>query len=914
MDDPAEWSAFGRPLAGAPDGRWESYLALTGIHCAACSLTIEQALAACPGVRQVQVNGATRSARLVWAPGAGARPSHWLAALRRAGYGGLPAGDLLDAAPRRREQRLLLWRWLVAGFCMMQVMMYATPAYLAAPGEITPDMQALLRWASWLLTLPVLLFSCRPFFASAARDLRQGRLGMDVPVALGIAIAFGASSAATFDPHGPLGAEVWFDSVTMFVFFLLSGRLLEQRLRDRTAGALEALVRQLPATVERVRDDGTPERVALRRLAVGERIRVRAGEVLPADGTVLEGESQVDEALLTGESRPLARGPGDAVVAGSHNLAGTLLLRVERLGEQTRFAEIVALMERASVDKPRLARLADRIASPFLLAVLLAAAGAAWLAWSDGPAQALGIAVAVLIVTCPCALSLATPAASLAAAGALARRGVLVRRLDALEAGARIDTVLFDKTGTLTEDRMGVTAVATSPRIDAALALQLAAAAAQHSLHPASRALARAAGSTGWRASEVQEVPGSGVRPASPAWAAAAARLRWARRSSAARRRRTTRHAQVTWRTSRLAGQLRRWTRPCATARSVDRRLQRAACRCNCCRATSRGGAAAGRARRHRRGARRQSPQDKLDAAAGAAAAGPRRHGGRRPERRPGAGARRRLHRDGPGGAVAQAAADVVVPGGQLDAVALLLLQARRTGAWCAGTCVGGGLQRGCACAGAGRLAARFCWPGSAYGVPVRSRWCSIRAPVGAAPGPLMDILFLLIPSLSWRSRCCAGRARGPCGAASSRRWTPMAERHLCSRLICIKPGPPAAPGHLEASSKRCSMKRTPAAPPARLPRIGRCGSSRSWPWCGAWSGMLVGVFIAAQLAWPELNFRHPLAQLRRPAPAAHQRGDLRLRRLRADGHQLLRWCSAPARCRCSCRSWRLPLLGPGRR
>lgn len=510
LDDPAEWGAFGRPLPGTDGARWESYLALSGMFCAGCTLTIEQALGRCPGVDSVQVNGATQTARIVWLPAAG-RPSHWIAALRAAGYDGLPAGDLLAAEPRQRAHRLLLWRWLVAGFCMMQVMMYAAPAYLAAPGEITPDAQALLRWASWLLTLPVLLFSCRPFFGAAWRDLRAGRIGMDVPVALGVAIAFGASSAATFDPQGPLGGQVWFDSVTMFVFFLLSGRLLEQRLRDRTAGALEALLRRLPPQVDRERADGTLERIALRRLAPGDVVQVRAGDVIPADGRVEDGESRIDEALLSGESAPLMRRRGHAVVAGSHNLTGTLRIAVDRVGDDTRYAQIVALMERAAVDKPRLAQLADRIASPFLVAVLLAAAAAAWWWWPQGPSHALGIAIAVLIVTCPCALSLATPAASLAAAGALARRGVLVRRLEALEAAASVDTLLFDKTGTLTEDRLTVGAVRTREGIDADLALRLAAAVAQHSLHPASRALARSVGANGWRATRVREHAGRGV-------------------------------------------------------------------------------------------------------------------------------------------------------------------------------------------------------------------------------------------------------------------------------------------------------------------------------------------------------------------------------------------------------------------
>lgn len=512
LDDPAEWEGFSRRLAGdGQEGRWESYLAIQGMYCPACSLTVEQALLAQPGVHEVQVSGGTATARLVWSPEQG-RPSQWLGALQRAGYGGLPAGDMLEGKQRLQEQRMLLWRWLVAGFCMMQVMMYAVPAYVAGPGEMTADVEALLRWASWILTLPVLLFSSRPFFSAAWRDLRGGRIGMDVPVALGILIAFIASSASTFDPHGPLGHEVWYDSLTMFVFFLLSGRLLEQRLRDRTAGALQAALRRLPEMAERETAPGQWESVAARRLRAGDRIRVRPGEVFPADGRVLSGQTRVDEALLTGESDPVARGAGDAVVAGSHNLSGMVVVQVERTGQQTRYAEIVALMDRAAMDKPRVARLADRAARPFLAAVVLAAAVAAWWWWPQGPGQALGIAVAVLIVTCPCALSLATPAATLAAAGSLARRGVLVRRLEALEAGASVDTVVFDKTGTLTQDRMSVVAVKTRAGMDTAQALKLAGALAKHSLHPAARAVALSAGTVGWSAAAVQEFPGEGVQ------------------------------------------------------------------------------------------------------------------------------------------------------------------------------------------------------------------------------------------------------------------------------------------------------------------------------------------------------------------------------------------------------------------
>ena len=505
LDEPVEWQAFSRPVTDRP-GAWESWLAITGMHCAACSLTVEQALARLPGVTSVEVNGPAALARVVWSPDQG-HPSGWLRALGSAGYGAVPAGDVLAAQPRRQAARLMLWRWMVAGFCMMQVMMYALPAYVAGPGEITPDIAALLLWASWILTLPVVLFSCQPFFAAALRDVRNGRIGMDVPVALGVLMAFAASTAATFGG----GGEVWYDSVTMFVFFLLSGRLLELRLRDRTAGSLEALMRRLPHSVERMNTNGQFERVPVRRLAAGDLIRVLPGEVVPADGTVEAGESRIDEALLTGESKPLLRTPGLAVVAGSHNLSATIEVRVARTGRQTRYADIVALMEHASMAKPRLAQLADRIASPFLLLVLLAAAGAAAWWWPAGPSHAIGVAVAVLIVTCPCALSLATPAATLAAAGALARSGVLVRRLQALEDFSGIDTLLFDKTGTLTEDRFSVSQAVAREGADPVQLRQQAATLAGQSLHPASRAIAASFPPGPWSAVGVSESPGQGL-------------------------------------------------------------------------------------------------------------------------------------------------------------------------------------------------------------------------------------------------------------------------------------------------------------------------------------------------------------------------------------------------------------------
>ena len=518
LDDPAEWPAFSRETSAARfagQDCWESDVAVSGMRCAACALAIEDALKAVPGVLDAHVQGAAGRARVIWSARV-VKPSQWIEAVRRAGYVALPAGDAGARMQRRQAQRMALWRWLVAGFCMMQVMMYATPAYLAAPGDITPDMLALLRWASWVLTLPVVLFSCAPFFANALRDLRQRRISMDLPVALGMAITFAVSSAGTFDPGGPFGQEVYFDSLTMFVFFLLTGRWLEGRLRDRTAGALEALLHRMPDSVERLARPGHFERVAVRRLVVGDIVRVLPGERFPADGRVLEGRTLADEALLTGESRPLPRGPGERVLAGSHNLSAAVQVEVEQIGLTTRFAQIVALMDNAALHKPAIAQLADRIAVPFLLAILLVAGIAGWLWWSVDPARALMVSVAVLVVTCPCALSLATPAAMLASAGSLARQGVLVRRLPSLEALAAVDTVVFDKTGTLTQDGMTVTSVHVRENASRAAVLAEAAALASHSLHPVSRALVAAGEAQAPAAgapifASVLELPGSGL-------------------------------------------------------------------------------------------------------------------------------------------------------------------------------------------------------------------------------------------------------------------------------------------------------------------------------------------------------------------------------------------------------------------
>ncbi|MBS0436775.1 MAG: cadmium-translocating P-type ATPase [Proteobacteria bacterium] len=519
LDDPlnqASFTTFSQAQGGSREAT--SQFRVSGMYCAACAGLIETALQGVDGVLEARVHSATALALVRWDP-LRTRASALVEAVRRAGYGAVPDAAASARAQREAEQRKALWRLFVAGFCMMQVMMYATPAYVAEPGDITPDMLRLLQWASWLLSLPVLLFSAGPFFSGAWNSVRHGRLGMDVPVSLGIAVTFIASSGATFDPGGIFGHEVYFDSLTMFVFFLLGGRWLELRARHKVALSLEAGTARLPDSIERLRPDGGTELVAIARLSAGDRVRVAAGQAFPADGVLLEGRSLADEALLTGESEPVAKQPGDELVAGSLNLRAPVLMQVLRLGEDTRQAGIVALMRSALTQRPRLVQQAERFAGPFLWAVLALAAGAAAV-WSlIDPSRALWVAVSVLIVTCPCALSLAAPSALLAATGALARRGVLLQRIEALEGLAGIDMVVFDKTGTLTRDRLELAAT----RVlvaggHAALLLGRAASLAALSTHPASRALVAAAGAVprdaAWR--EVEELPGQGLEASAP--------------------------------------------------------------------------------------------------------------------------------------------------------------------------------------------------------------------------------------------------------------------------------------------------------------------------------------------------------------------------------------------------------------
>ncbi|NMG45803.1 heavy metal translocating P-type ATPase [Aromatoleum toluvorans] len=485
FDHPDFQKSFVEPVG---EHEREASLILEGITCAACVWLNEQHVSRQPGVSLVEINYATRRARVRWDERR-TRLSDILAAIQAIGYRAYPYDAERSEQIAQRERRSMLWRLFVAGFGMMQVMMYAFPAYIAGEGDLTPDIALLMRWASLTLTLPVVLYSAAPFFRRALRDVKLRRLGMDVPVALGVGSAFVASVWATLTAAG----EVYFDSVTMFVFFLLCGRYLEMIARQKAVRGVEELGKVLPAFAERLLAWPSPvgERVPVSQLVSGDVLRVRPGEVIPADGVVVDGQSDANESLLTGESMPVPKSVGSEVTGGSINISSPLAIRVQQTGDLTRLAAIRRLMERAASEKPAIARQSDKVAVVFIVALLALACvtGVVW--YFVDPSRALWVFVSVLVVACPCALSLATPVALTVATDALARMGVLVTRGHAIETLANANHFVFDKTGTLTYGRLTLEEILPLADLDERQLRGISSALEQASEHPIAHGLRR---------------------------------------------------------------------------------------------------------------------------------------------------------------------------------------------------------------------------------------------------------------------------------------------------------------------------------------------------------------------------------------------------------------------------------------
>jgi len=477
-----------------------------GMRCAGCARSIEKAVRALPDVESVAVNSATARVSVDWSGAGRTGLAQILAAVERAGFRPVPLAGDAASGEFQHERRAALKRVGFASIGMMQAMMYLTALY--GTSDIDASMSALMRITGMVLVTPVLFYSGAPFLVGAWRDLANRRLGMDVPVAIALLLAWLPSVVNTFRGQG----EVYFDSVGMFIFFLSVGRYIEMSVRHRGLTSSEALARSLPAQVTRLIAGGAEERVAATDLKPGDRFLVPKGAVVAVDATLGDetGIALLDESLLTGESVAARRQGAERIRGGSINVGAPLTLTaLAAVGDST-LAAMVRLLERAQTERPRIARAADRAASWFVGSILVLAAmtTVGWMLVD--PARAFAAVLAVLVVTCPCALSLATPAALTAASTQLARLGVLITRADAVERLARVDTVVLDKTGTLTEPAGRVVDVRTSPTLARERALAIAAALERGSAHPLAAAL-REHARADVVAKDMREVAGQGI-------------------------------------------------------------------------------------------------------------------------------------------------------------------------------------------------------------------------------------------------------------------------------------------------------------------------------------------------------------------------------------------------------------------
>jgi Cu2+-exporting ATPase len=503
----AGWSVFDRaelraaialPVAG---GREEVLLGVDGVHCAACVERLRRLLAG--RVSRLRVALASRTLEFEHDPVQ--QPlSGLLETLEQAGFEPQVLAQDADRRDNLRSQRAALTRIGLAVFGAMQVMMLAWPDYVDG-GSVDAGIAAVMRWAQLLIATPVVFYAGWPFLKGAWRALQARSVNMDVPVALSILIAWGASALRVLLGSG----ELYFDTATMFVMLLGIGRYLEGRTRRIAGDRLRLLAGRRTLTATRETATGT-ETVALGRIEISDVLRVAAGEAAPADGILLDAAA-LDESLLTGESQAIRRDAGEPVLAGSLNAGSAALrLRITATGATTRLSQITRLLQQAQQQRPRVQLLADRYAGHFVLAVLVLAAASALFWWPTGSDRALGVALSVLVASCPCALSLAVPAVFAAASARLGAEGVLVARPAALAVIGGIDRLLFDKTGTLTRPELQLAGIRPLRALDAASCLDIAAALERDLPHPIARAFAAAvAGPV--VASEVRLDPRGGI-------------------------------------------------------------------------------------------------------------------------------------------------------------------------------------------------------------------------------------------------------------------------------------------------------------------------------------------------------------------------------------------------------------------
>ncbi|MGE6168704.1 heavy metal translocating P-type ATPase [Aeromonas media] len=485
----------------------ESQLSVEGLTCAACAWLIERHLMGLPGLHYVNVNTTTHRARIKWDPDR-LSLSDILKGFAKIGYRAYPFQTHQQEALYAREVRSYMFRMALAGLGSMQVMMCAVALYMDLFISVEEEFMIYFKWISLLLSTPIMIYSAQPFYVGAWRSLKQGHLSMDVSVSLALIGAFVASIWATVFNTG----EVYYDSITMFVFFLLLGRLLELRARRKASESSSNLARLVPIMATRIDAEGEHE-VAAKTLRVGDRVRVLAGATLPADGIITLGQASLNEAMLTGEQLPLLKQAGDPVFAGTISTDAPLEIRVNHPIEESRLAQIMRLQDSALDDKPAIAQLADVLSRHFILVLLLIAA-AVWTFWHfHAPERAFWVTLSVLVATCPCALSLATPTALTSATAHLTRSGILLRRGHVLDVLTRANRIVMDKTGTLTTGNISLVGVQPLAELGEDECLAIARALEAYSEHPIARAF-RSKGADDavlLAASEVTPVIGHGI-------------------------------------------------------------------------------------------------------------------------------------------------------------------------------------------------------------------------------------------------------------------------------------------------------------------------------------------------------------------------------------------------------------------
>ncbi|MFQ2257093.1 heavy metal translocating P-type ATPase [Aeromonas dhakensis] len=460
----------------------EIQLTVEGLTCAACAWLIERHLGNLTGLHYINVNTTTHRARIKWDPDR-LSLSDILKGFAKIGYRAYPFQTHQQEALYAKEVRSYMFRLALAGLGSMQVMMCAVALYMDLFISVEEEFMVYFKWISLLLSTPIMIYSAQPFYVGAWRSLRRGHLSMDVSVSLALIGAFVASMWATVFNTG----EVYYDSITMFVFFLLLGRFLELRARRKASESSSNLARLVPIMATRLDEDGEHE-VAAKTLQVGDRVRVLAGATLPADGIIQLGQASLNESMLTGEQLPLLKQAGDAVYAGTINTDAPLEIRVSHRIEESRLAQIMRLQDHALDDKPAIAQMADVLSRHFILVLLFIAAGV-WTFWHvHQPEQAFWVTLAVLVATCPCALSLATPTALTSATARLTRAGILLRRGHVLDVLTRANRIVMDKTGTLTTGNISLTSTEALGNFDEARCLAIARALEAYSEHPIARA------------------------------------------------------------------------------------------------------------------------------------------------------------------------------------------------------------------------------------------------------------------------------------------------------------------------------------------------------------------------------------------------------------------------------------------